>query len=278
MLVRRLSLFGIVSGLALVASTAVATDWTVANTSANVRFTVDRTNWQSVTGGMLLPNNAWIDTGKRGRVTLSRGKDTINLTPGTLAGVFDLGGSLDKTVVTQQTGTVALDVTHKWAPWMSVNTPFLAAVVKGTKFEVSIVGKKAEVKVERGIVEVTDSKRGDRLDVVAGQVASVDKSGKQSMSVTGDGIPETKPAVDTKSKKSEADIENDTQKFDSETEPKHMPESKPKENPKPNSEVPSNNGHGNSGSNGNSDSNGNGNSGGNGNAKDRRKGHSGGHD
>ena len=140
------------------------------------------------------------------------------------------------------------------------------------------MGKKAEVKVERGIVEVTDSKRGDRLDVVAGQVASVDKSGKQSMSVTGDGIPETKPAVDTKSKKSEADIENDTQKFDSETEPKHMPESKPKENPKPNSEVPSNNGHGNSGSNGNSDSNGNGNSGGNGNAKDRRKGHSGGHD
>jgi len=277
MSVRLLSVLGIVSGFLLASSSALATDWTVAKTSANVRFTLDKKNWQAVTNGMQLPNNAWVDTGKRGRVSLNRGKDSINLAPGTLAGVFDLGGVLDKTVVSQQTGTVTIDVTHKWAPWMSVKTPFLAAVVKGTKFEVAISGKKVEVTVERGKVEVTDSRRGDRVDVVAGQAAVVDTSGKKSMEVTAAGQKETKTTKtteETKSKKTETETETESKsKSNSSSSSKSNSESeghlrKSSNSGNGNGEGNSN-GNGNSG-NGNGNGNGNGDSG-NGNSGDHRK-------
>lgn len=187
---RILSLAAALSFLLFASVQAFASDWTVGNTTSNVKYTTDKKTWRNLSSGMQLPNKSWIDTGPRGRVTLRRGPNTINLNPGTLAGVFDLGGPLDKTVVAQQSGKVALDVVRKSAPWMTVKTPYLAAIVKGTKFDVSIKGKKAEVSVVRGIVEVTDSKRGERVDITAGQSVSVDKSGRQAMDVSGAGAAE----------------------------------------------------------------------------------------
>ena len=50
-----------------------------------------------------------------------------------------------------------------------MQTPFLAAVVKGTKFESRVGRWDAELEVQRGIVEVTHIRRGERIDLVAGQ-------------------------------------------------------------------------------------------------------------
>lgn len=189
------SVLSFIAALVFAVSPALATDWTVTKTTASVKFTVDKVVWQNVTAGIVLPNKSWVDTGLRGRLLLTRGTDSISLSPGTLAGVFDLGRSLDKTVVDQQSGTMAFDVTRKSAPWMTVKTRMLVAVVKGTQFEVSIKGKKTDVSVSRGIVQVTDTRSGGKADVVAGQSASVGVSGQSGVSVTGTNSTSTKASA-----------------------------------------------------------------------------------
>ncbi|HEX2147318.1 MAG TPA: FecR domain-containing protein, partial [Pseudorhizobium sp.] len=124
---------------------ASAQDWIVTRTTTHVRFTVDKQNWNPVQQGMTIPNKAWIFTGSRGRAVLGRGEESITVHPGTLASVSTSGFFTRKTEVYQQTGKLVLDVEKRSRPHTYVQTPFLAAVVKGTKFEVTVTAKSATV-------------------------------------------------------------------------------------------------------------------------------------
>ena len=193
------------------ASTAFAGTWTVVQTSADAKYTTDRSNWKQITPGMALPDNSWVNTGKRGRLTIQKDTNVVNLNPGTLAGINELGGNLDKTVIAQQTGSVTLDLVHKSAPWMTVQTPFLAAVVKGTKFSVTIGKTDAIVDVSRGRVGVTDPRRGETVDIVTGQKAQVDATSAHPMKVAGAGkiepvrsVQPTAPVLPMTSEQSQA--------------------------------------------------------------------------
>ena len=193
------------------ASTAFAGTWTVVQTSADAKYTTDRSNWKQITPGMVLPDNSWVNTGKRGRLTIQKDTNVVNLNPGTLAGINELGGNLDKTVIAQQTGSVTLDLVHKSAPWMTVQTPFLAAVVKGTKFSVTIGKTDAIVDVSRGRVGVTDPRRGETVDIVTGQKAQVDATSAHPMKVAGAGkiepvrsVQPTAPVLPMTSEQSQA--------------------------------------------------------------------------
>lgn len=166
---------------------AQAGGWTVVKASADTLYTIGKGNWRPVTPGMELQDNSWINTGKRGRITIRKDANIINVNPGTLAGIQELGGKLDKTVILQQTGSVSLDLVRKSAPWMTVQTPFLAAIVKGTSFNVTIGKTDATVKVSRGRVGVTDTRRGESVDVVSGQRARVDIAAARSIRVDGSG-------------------------------------------------------------------------------------------
>jgi hypothetical protein len=68
-----------------------------------------------------------------------------------------------------------------------VETPYLAAVVKGTQFSVTIDGASTRVEVNRGQVEVADFKSGQIAQVLPGQVATHSLNGKPGLSLSGSG-------------------------------------------------------------------------------------------
>lgn len=162
-----------------------AADWVVARVSQPSKFTTDNKTWSTLKAGMTVPNQSWISTGPRGRVVLQRNKDQVTFQPGTMAGVFERAGMAVHTDFAQQTGTLSLSIDPQVKPHLSVQTPYLAAVVKGTVFSVSITKNGATVGVDRGRVEVTDPRSGEKTGVSAGQQASVDQDPSTPMSLGG---------------------------------------------------------------------------------------------
>lgn len=158
-------------------------DWKVARASDQVNLTLDKKAWTPVHTGDVVPNGAWVSTGERGRVQLTRGVESITFQPGTLAAVFTTGFLDTKTEVAQQKGTLDLEIEKRDHPHASVQTPFLAAVVKGTIFRVSVAPKSASVAVTRGLVQVTSFNSGQQSNVGPKQTAKVDSLA--GMTVTG---------------------------------------------------------------------------------------------
>jgi hypothetical protein len=84
-----------------------------------------------------------------------------------------------------QRGETNLNVRKKSRPHLSVETPYLVAVVKGTRFKVAVAQRSAEVVVEEGRVEVRALSSGYYADVLAGQKAVVDRNGNLKLSGKG---------------------------------------------------------------------------------------------
>lgn len=148
-------------------------DWKVAKTSQSVKYALDGKNWIAVHPGDIVPNGAWVSTGPRGRVQLTRGVESVSFQPDTLASIVTTGTSDSQTEITQQMGTLDLEIEHRDHPHAKVETPFLAAVVKGTIFRVSVTAKKASVAVTRGLVQVRSFASGQQSNVGPTQSATV---------------------------------------------------------------------------------------------------------
>ena len=148
-------------------------DWKVAKTSQSVKYALDKKGWITVHLGDIVPNGAWVSTGPRGRVQLTRGVESISFQPDTLASIVTTGTSDSQTEVIQKTGTLDLEIEHRDHPHAKVETPFLAAVVKGTVFRVSVTAKKASVSVTRGLVQVRSFASGQQSNIGPTQSASV---------------------------------------------------------------------------------------------------------
>lgn len=164
---------------------AQSADWIVAKVSQPARYTVDGKNWLVLDKGMVIPNRSWVSTGPRARVILQREKDEVTFQPGTMAGVFERPGYAIHTDFAQQSGTLQLSIDPRVKPHLAVQTPYLAAVVKGTVFTVSLTENGAAVSVDRGRVEVTDNRSGERTGVKAGQKATVDADLETPMNLSG---------------------------------------------------------------------------------------------
>ncbi|MBJ3784023.1 FecR family protein [Devosia sediminis] len=128
--------------------------------------------WIPIQRGSLVQSNQSLRTGADGRVGLTRGKETIELGSDSEITLLDAGSEL-KTSVKQNHGTVTVDVERRNVHHFSVQTPFLAAVVKGTRFTVIVGDGGAEVDVDRGVVQVQDTSRDLVTEIRPGQQAAV---------------------------------------------------------------------------------------------------------
>jgi hypothetical protein len=160
-------------------------DWQVAKATAQVKYTTDKVSWHPVRPGMLVPNGAWIATGPRGRAILRRNVESITFHPQTLASIVTTQSTIRRTAVIQPQGTLDLEIEKRAVPHTVVETPFLAAVVKGTAFSVSIDKRSAAVSVRHGLVGVKSFQTGQQADIGPGQSASVDaRSGMTTAGLT----------------------------------------------------------------------------------------------
>lgn len=197
---RLLQLLGAsVAGTLLLATSAFADDWTAVQLRGQVLQLVDN-QWQPLVRGMVVPDSRVVRTLGFGHVTLTRGQETLDLGPNTQIQIHDRGtAALPSTTVTQYFGSVSVEAQVENVKHFAVETPYLAAVVKGTRFTVTSGDTGASVSVQRGHVEVGDYHNGSHTLITVGQSATVDslKTG-DDIAVSGDGpLP---PVVGTNGK------------------------------------------------------------------------------
>ena len=128
-----------------------------------------------------------IRTGRNGRVLLVRGEETILISPNSVIGLPTEKKDGLSTTILQQAGSILLEVEKRNVKHFEVETPYLAAVVKGTQFRVSVNATSTSVDVLRGQVEVADFKSGQIAQVMPGQHATAFAHGKPGLSLSGSG-------------------------------------------------------------------------------------------
>jgi len=172
-----------------VGSATIAQDaaWHVDKSSGDVWVTGSGAQQASLTNDAVLRPGDTIRTGRNGRVLLVRGQETILISPNSVIGIpLQQTEGLSTTII-QQAGSILLDVEKRNVKHFEVETPYLAAVVKGTQFRVSVNKDDSSVDVLRGEVEVAGFKSGQYAKVLPGQAAKVATAGRGDLSLSGSG-------------------------------------------------------------------------------------------
>jgi FecR protein len=174
----------------VVASSAFAADdgtWSVKKSSGEVWMGTSGVQQASVKTDEVLKPGDTIRTGRNGRVLLVRGEESILIAPNSVVGLPAEKKEGLATTITQQAGSILLEVEKKNVKHFEVETPYLAAVVKGTQFRVTVNASGATVDVVRGQVEVSDFRSGQIAQVMPGQHASTSSHGNAGLSLGGSG-------------------------------------------------------------------------------------------
>ncbi|MBP6013357.1 MAG: FecR domain-containing protein [Alphaproteobacteria bacterium] len=140
--------------LAALTSPAIAGEaWRVVDTAGAVKVGGAGVMPVSLNRDQPLPADSWVQTGVGGRAVLARGQETIVVEPNSRVQLPDeeVNGN---TQVLQTLGSALYKIGKQKKPHFQVDTPYLAAVVKGTEFTVSVDEGRASVMVTEGLVEV----------------------------------------------------------------------------------------------------------------------------
>jgi hypothetical protein len=191
----------LILGMASAASAADDGVWSVSKSSGEVWLATDGAQPVSLNqDGTLKPGDT-IRTGRNGRVLLVRGEETILISPNSVVGLPAEKKEGLSTTIIQQAGSILLEVEKRNVKHFEVETPYLAAVVKGTQFSVTVGAGSTKVGVLRGQVEVSDFKTGQIAQVMPGQSATAFEHGKPGLSLSGAGtlnpIEQGKPRAPT---------------------------------------------------------------------------------
>ena len=169
---------------------AIAEDavvWHIRKSSGAVWVTTSEAQQASLTEETILQPGDNIRTGQTGRALLVRGKESILVSPNSIISIpREKKGGLPTTII-QRAGSILLEVEKRNVKHFEVETPYLAALVKGTQFRVTIDKNDTHVDVLRGQVEVSDFKSGQYALVQPGQTAKVSNEGPSGLSLSGSG-------------------------------------------------------------------------------------------
>src|SRR4030088_758535 len=123
------------------ASGALAADdgaWSVSKSSGEVWMTTTGAQQVALKPAEILKPGDTIRTGRNGRVLLVRGEETILVSPNSVIGLPAEKKEGLSTTIVQQAGSILLEVEKRNVKHFEVETPYLAAVVKGTQFRVTV--------------------------------------------------------------------------------------------------------------------------------------------
>jgi hypothetical protein len=174
----------------LSASIANAQDavWRVSRASGNVTISASGAQPVALSDTATVNPGDTIRTGANGRVLLVRGAETMLITANSVVGLPNGQQGGMSTTILQQAGSILLEVEKRNIKHFQVETPYLAAIVKGTQFRVTVDRDDSRVEVLRGQVEVIDFKTGQYAQVFPDQSARVSVQGTGGLSLSGTGF------------------------------------------------------------------------------------------
>jgi hypothetical protein len=166
------------------AAYAGAPGWTISESSGKVSVVSTGVVKVAVRGGALTTGD-FVTTGANGRAVLVRGEEYLVVAPNSRIRVADPAKSGGMTQIIEHFGNVIYKIKKMTMPHFAVETPFLAAVVKGTTFSVTVTEKGASVQVVEGKVEVATRDGGASYMVLPGDIGSVSAGAPASLNVQG---------------------------------------------------------------------------------------------
>jgi len=145
--------------------------WKLLQRVGEVWITSDEFQPVAVTVNGTVPERSIIVTGQKGRAILSRGTEQIVIQPNSRLVIPQTKDQTTRLI--QSRGSALFRVDRKNLPHFRVDTPYLAAVVKGTIFMVSVTDKYASIQVTEGAVSVATAKGEAETLVKPGMTAEV---------------------------------------------------------------------------------------------------------
>lgn len=147
--------------------------WRVTAIEGEAAATLPTRAPQALRLGDAIEPGSEIATEAGSHVTLTRGKTSMTLSPESRTKIPFDSDQGQRTSIFQRFGSLLLKVDKRPEQHFEVQTPFLAAVVKGTVFTVEVGGNGAAVHVSEGAVEVGALASGQVELVRPGQTATV---------------------------------------------------------------------------------------------------------
>ena len=135
-------------------------------------------------------------TGPGGRAVIENNGDKITVAPNSEIDLPQQTGAM--TEMKQPAGTALYDMVPRGVDRFKVETPFLAAVIKGTVFTVNVTKEGGAVQVLRGIVQVANGNGQFASLVYPGQTATVPAQRNGEVRIMGRPPAGTPPAAQPK--------------------------------------------------------------------------------
>jgi len=161
--------------------------WHVSEVSGDVRI-VEGGQAHPAARGALVPGGAIVATAPGARAVLVRARDYVVVSPASRIRVptFQQQGGSGLVQMITDAGTAMFRIQHTSVPHFGVQTPYLAAVVKGTVFTVTVGEHGASVQVTEGAVQVSTVDGGAADMIRPGMVATIRAGDLQLLHVEGE--------------------------------------------------------------------------------------------
>jgi len=174
--------------------------WTVEKSSGEVWISTGGAQQVSLHDQSSVKPGDTVRTGSNGMLLLKRGDESMLLSPNAIVEIPSSNRDGMSTTIYERAGSVLLEVEKQKVNHFEVVTPYLAAVVKGTRFRVSADASGSCLARLRGQVQVSDFPTGDRVLLLPGQTAETREASK-GLKLSGSGLfnpveagaPETSP-------------------------------------------------------------------------------------
>ncbi|PIW55154.1 MAG: hypothetical protein COW16_07605, partial [Sphingomonadales bacterium CG12_big_fil_rev_8_21_14_0_65_65_10] len=160
--------------------------WTVSEVEGQVVIKDDSGERAARRGTKLDPGDS-IEARNGGNAIIVRERQFVTIRPNTRIRIADGSESRSVIQVVQDWGRALFRIDKQKDPHFGVGTPYLAAVVKGTTFTVTVGAEGASVQVTEGAVEVATEDGGAKDLVLPGVVAMVSANDRLRLVVEGDG-------------------------------------------------------------------------------------------
>jgi len=158
--------------------------WTMSESRGTVTVLIAGQSKVAVTGGNI-PIGATVATGRNGRAVLVRGEEYAVVSPNSRLRVADPAPSGGLVQMFTDWGNAVFRIKKKSTQHFAVGTPYLAAVVKGTTFSVTVSDSGASVQVMEGAVEVATNDGGASRLVTPGMIGFVSAENQSQLVVDG---------------------------------------------------------------------------------------------
>ncbi|WP_438725932.1 FecR family protein [Parasphingorhabdus sp. DH2-15] len=163
---------------------AQSSSWTVSESQGEVSILKDGISKVAVKGIKLSAGES-IKTGANGRAVITRGQQYVVVSRNSHIKVAPQKTKSLLTQFIQYFGNAMFKVDKRKDQHFAVETPYMAAVVKGTTFNVSVSPEGATVQVTEGAVEVATLDGGATQLLLPGDIGLVERNNPFSLDVRG---------------------------------------------------------------------------------------------